>query len=407
VITQATADAIARKIEKNFEEQVKFLAKLVQAKSPNPYNPQESSVEMPIEKEVGELIFQKLQESGFEPRKMGASRERSNILVEWGEKRARNSLMFNGHMDTVPPEREDVISPYSGSVRGGKLYGLGALDMKGALSAYVYAAKALKEAGVELTGKLYLAFVVDEESGACSRWGTQYLLEEGVVPRACIIGEHGSRIIRIGQRGVYRFKLVTKGEAVHTGVSAWERKELGKNAIVEMMKAVEALKNLEIPYKPAKTFAGRKPVFTFPLKISGGKALNMVPERCEAYGDVRLLPGNSDTQVKMLMVERLQKLRLEYELIDLMFVPAAEVDPREQIVEVMAKQVKEVVGVAPQLKGAGPGTDGWMMAKREVATVFGYGPDGSGEHGQGEWVDLNSLKKVTEVYARTAAEFLS
>lgn len=407
MISKTVGSAIARQIEKSFDEQVKFLASLVKAKSPNGYTPQDSPKDEYIEKEVADLIFAKLKELGFEPRRMGLSKARQNIVVEWGEKRARHSLMLNGHMDTMPPEGNDVVSPYSGSVRNGKLYGLGALDMKGALSAYVYAIKALKDAGVKMSGKLYLAFVVDEESGACSRYGTQYLLEEGIVPRACIIGEHGSKVVRIGQRGGYRFKLITKGEAVHTGMSGWEKGEEGRNAIVDMASAIEALQGVEIPHKPSRTFVGRKPMFTFPTKISGGTALNIVPGKCEAHGDVRLMPGNSDNQVKMLMVERLQKLGINYEIQDLMFVPAAEVDPREQIVEVLAREAEQVLGTAPQLRGSGPATDGWMLCKRDVPTVYGFGPDGGGAHGKGEWVDLESLKKVTEVYARTAAEFLA
>lgn len=400
-------NSIARIVDANFERQTAFLSHLVKAKSPNPYTPVDSPLHEPVEREVAELIFAELKECGLSPSFVGASRERANVVAVYGDKRARNSLMLNGHMDTVPPGEGDLISPYTGSVRGGKLYGLGSLDMKSTLCAYVYAARALKEARVDLVGKLILAFVVDEESGACSPYGTKYVLEQGYVPKACLIGEHGSRYARIGQRGAYRFKLIVKGESVHTGVSAWERGELGHNAVVDMARAIEALQGLEITYKPSKTFPGRKPMFTFPTKIVGGAALNMVPDQCEAYGDVRLLPGNSDSQVKMLIIERLAKLGIRYELQDLLFVPSAEVDPKEPVVQALQLAAKEVFGYTPEPKGSGPSTDGWMLSKRDVPTVFGFGPEGSGEHGRGEWVDLLSLKQVTEVYARMIAKFLS
>ena len=406
MIDKTVEKSIKKQVEKNFAEQTKFLTKLVKAKSPNDHTPQDSKADDPIEHEVAELIHGELTTHGFLPKRMGMNKKRRHILLAWGNKRASNSLMLNGHMDTIPPDVSDVISPYSGSVRGGKLYGLGALDMKGSLSAYVYAVRAIKEAGIKITGKLYLAFVVDEESGACSRYGTQYLLEQGIVPKNCIIGEHGSDVIRIGQRGGYRFKLTTKGEPVHTGMSAWERKEKGRNAIVDMSIAIKALQGLEVPHKSSKVFVGRKPVFTFPTKISGGTALNVVPEKCEAYGDVRLMPGNSDNQVKMLIVERLQKLNIDYKITDLMFVPAVEVDARENVVEVLSEQAEAVLGTKPAQRGAGPGTDGWMLTKRGVPTIYGFGPDGSEVHGRGEWVNLESLKKVTEVYARVIVEML-
>lgn len=398
--------SIARAVKTTFPEEVAFLSSLVKAKSANAYTPQDSPLHEAVEGEVPTLIFEKLKELGLLPRYVGASRERPNVVAEWGEKRGRVSLMLNAHMDTIPPEGRDVVAPYSGIVRSGKLYGLGSLDMKSSIVAYMYATYALIKAKVKLKGKLTLAFVVDEESGACSSYGTQYLLEQGCNPKACLIGEHGSEYVRVGQRGVYRFRIVTKGESVHTGGSAWERGEAGHNAVVDMARVIESLQGLEIPFKPSKMFEGRKPVFTFPTKIVGGSGYNAVPSDCEAYGDVRLLPGNSDSQVRMLIVERLQKLNLNYEITDLMFVPAVEIDQHDPLVLSLQKVTKSVLGYVPEAKISGPGTDGWMLVKRDIPTIMGFGPDGGGEHGKGEWVDLESLQKITEVYARFIVDYL-
>ncbi len=403
----SVGSTIARAVKTHFDSEVAFLSTLVKSKSPNPYTPQDSPLHEEVEGEVPTLIFEELKTIGLSPRYLGASRERPNVVVEWGEKRARNILMLNGHMDTIPPEGKDVVLPYSGAVRGGKLYGLGALDMKATLAAYVYAVRALITAKVKITGKLHLAFVVDEESGACSPYGTRYLLEQGCVPKACIIGEHGTDYVRVGQRGSYRFRIVVRGEAVHTGVSAWERGEMGHNAIVDMAKAIEVLQGLEVPFKVSRMFVGRKPVFTFPTRITGGSAMNVVPDMCEAYGDVRLLPGNSDSQVKMLMVERLSKLGITYEIQDLAYVPAVEIDPHDPLVLTLQKAAREVTGKTPEVRVSGPATDGWMLVKRDIPTIMGYGPNGGGEHGRGEWVDLESLRQVTEVYARMIASYLA
>lgn len=397
---------IARSVKASFDEEIAFLSSLVKSKSPNPYTPQDSPLHESVEGEVPTLIFEKLKSIGLSPRYLGASKERPNVVAEWGEKRGRMGLMFNGHMDTVMPEGRDMISPYSGAVRNGRVYGIGSLDMKASLVAYIFAVKALIESKVKIKGKLTLAFVVDEETGGCSPYGTQYLLDQGCVPKACFIGEHGSKYVRTGQRGVYRFKIVTKGEAVHTGVSAWERGEIGHNAVVDMSKIIEALQGLEIPFKTSKMFEGRKPVFSFPTKINGGVAVNIVPAYCEAFGDVRLLPGNSEAQVKILMIERLQKLGIPYEIQDLIFVPAVEIDTHDPLVLSLQKTAKAVLGVEPEAKISGPATDGWMMVKRDIPTIMGFGPTGGGEHGRGEWVDLESLQKITEVYARFIVDYL-
>lgn len=400
------SSTIARAVKTSFDEEIAFLSALVKSKSSNPYTPQDSPLHESVEGEVPTIIFEKLKALGLLPRFVGASKERPNVVAEWGEKRGRVSLMLNGHMDTVPPEGRDVISPYSGAVRNGKIYGLGSLDMKASLAAYIFAVQALINAKVKLKGKLTLAFVVDEETGTCSPYGTQYLLDQGCVPKACFIGEHGSQFVRVAQRGSYRFKLITKGEAVHTGVSAWERGEVGHNAVVDMAKIIESLQGLQIPFKASKMFADRVPVFTFPTKISGGTAMNAVPSICEAFGDVRLLPGNSDSQVKLLMIERLQKLGIKYEIQDLIYVPAVEIDAHDPLVLSLQKSAKAVLGYVPEAKASGPGTDGWMMVKRDIPTIMGFGPDGGGEHGRGEWVDLESLRSITEVYARFIVDYL-
>lgn len=400
--------AIARAVNNNFESQVDFLSRLVKTDSSNPFTPSDSKPDVPVEKAVAELIFHKLAEfGGCAVKEYGVSKERPNIVCEWGTGSGRKSIMFNGHMDTIPVGESPVLNPFSGAVRNGKIYGLGVLDMKASLSAYIFALKALIDAGVKLPGKMILAFVVDEEVGGVSSFGTKLLLEAGVTAKACIIGKPGTENIAIGHRGCYRFRLKVKGQGVHTGVSEWEKGIRGKNAIVDMAKAITALKGLDIPYKPAKIFSGRKPMFTFPTKISGGTAVNLVPEVCEAFGDVRLMPGNSDKQVKLLMVERLKPLGIDFEIDDLLFVPAVEIETREEVVEALASQAEDVLKTQPRFRGVGPGNDAWMMIKRDIPTVAGFGPDGGGNNGYDEWVDLESLKKVTEIYARTAMVYLS
>lgn len=401
-----TSTTVARVVSKNFDEQKEFLSSLVKTRSANSYTPLNSPSDKALEGEVAELIYDKLKEIGASPRRKGVNRKRYNVLCEWGNKRARKSLLLNGHMDTIPPDEKTVLNPYSGSVRGGKMYGLGVLDMKATLSAYVYALKAIIDLQAKSDGKLILAFVVDEESGACSKYGTQHLLDYGVSAKAAIIGEPGTKTIGVGHRGGYRFKIVVKGQSVHTGVRAWEKGDKGRNAAVDMAKVITALQNLDIPYKSAKAFAGRKPVLTFPTKLESGHAVNVVPGIAEAWGDVRLMPGNSDKQVKMLIVEKLQKLGVDFEIEDILFVPSVEIDPREEIVETLHMEAKEVLGRSPKVRGVGPWNDAWMMVKRDIPTICGFGPDGGGEHGDDEYVDLESLKKVTQIYVRTILKYL-
>jgi len=272
---------------------------------------------------------------------------------------------------------------------------------------YLYAAHALHSAGITVAGHLILAFVVDEEPGACSPYGTHYLLERGLLRGdAVIIGEPGSDKIATAHRGLYRFRLKTQGEAIHTGLKAWEQGRRGRNAILDMARIALALADYSLPAIRSEAFPNRKSVLTFPTLIRGGSGINVVPGWCEAYGDARLLPGISADDVKRLIKDQLDRLAIAtYRLDDVLFVPAAETDPQTEIVQTLATAAETITGVRPRLEGSGPACDGWMFITRGIPTVCGYGVTCGGVHGADEWADLESLRKVTEVYAEAILRY--
>lgn len=399
---------LEKRIDKNFAQQTDFLSKLVQARSDNPSTPAGSPKPKSIEAKTARVIFDKLKQLGLFPRRVGESSLRPNVICFLGPERFRKSLMLNGHMDTVEPMGAWKFEPFSGEILDGRLYGVGALDMKATLSAYVYAVVALVQEAVKLDGRLVLAFVVDERSGSLGGLGTKYLLEKGFVAKAAIIGEPGSNNIAIGHRGGYRFRITTRGASVYTGSLAWERKERGRNAVVDMARIICALQHIELPYKPARAFPGRIPVFTFPTQITGGVAMNTVPDLCVAEGDVRLMPGNSDRQVRMWIEDCLRQecADVGYELEGLVYVPSVEIARTEEVVERLATNATEVLSRRPKITGAGAWNDAWMLITRDIPTVVSFGPDGENAHGADEFVDLASLKDITKIYARTVVDFL-
>lgn len=398
-----------KRVNKAFDDQVEFLQDLVKINSANPYSPEESPRNKAIEQKAVHLIWKKLKNLDLNPRKIYLSAYRPNLLVNVGPKRFRKSLILSGHTDTASPTTENwTRDPFAAEIESNKLYGAGALDMKGSLSAYLFALQAILSEKINLDGKLTLMFTADGLTGASCKFGTDFLMQKGLRAKAAILGEPGTGKIAIGHRGGYRFQITTHGESVHAGRSAWEKKEKGRNAILDMAQITVALQEMQLPYKPARAFPGRIPVFTFPTKITGGKTVNMVPDKCVAEGDVRLMPGNSDKQVRMWIEDCLSehKIGAVYEIDDLAYVPSVEILKCEEIVETLYKNAVEVLGRKPRIAGAGPWNEAWMFVTRDVPTVAGFGPDG--DHGQeaDEYVDLDSLKQVTKIYARTIIEYL-
>jgi acetylornithine deacetylase/succinyl-diaminopimelate desuccinylase-like protein len=401
------AREITKQIEVNFEEQVKFLSSLVKEASINDDCGNENG---PVEFGVARLIRGQLRKMGVMAKYFRAKKSRPNVVAVWGNVRARKSLALVGHMDTSKPLFGDREEWFSGQVSSGKLYGAGALDMKGTLSAYVFALKALLDLGIQPAGQLKLAFTVDAKREKPSELGLKFLTKKGFRASGAILGKLGTDKIAIGHRGGYRFKMVTQGEAVNTGRRAWEEGRKGKNAILSMAKIIRKLSHFDLPYRPAKAFPGRVPVFTFPTKILGGKSVDMVPDLCEAWGDVRLLPGNTDMQVKIWIEEKLLGMSdIVYELVDELYVPPMEIEKTNKLVQMLLEQASEVLGKKPRLEGCGPWNDAWMLTcLADTPCIAGFGPDGSEwtSVDEREWVDLSSLKKVTEVYARTVWQYL-
>ncbi len=397
---------IIEEIEKSKREQIEFLQKLVQAKSVNSNmdDPMKSSPYDPIELEVAQLIFNKLKEIGLRPKFEGISLSRPNVVCEFGK--GKKTLIFNGHMDTVPPGKECDFNPFLGFIKDGKLYGAGVLDMKSALCCYVFMAKALLKFEKELNGKICLQFVIDEEPMAASHFGAHYLLEKGYTGNAVIIGEPNTRKITIGNRGGYRFKIEVFGDVVHTGSREWEEKKEGLNAILEMTKIIEALQNFQFSEKEHHIFPGRKNVLTFPVLIKGGKAINIVPDSCVAFGDTRILPGITKEFIEKEIKNKLDKLGIKYKLTPIIYVPSVFIKPTEPIVQILKKNTQQILKKEPISEGAGPWSDMWMFIEKGIPCV-NFGCDGKGMHDKNEYVEIQSVIDVTKIYALTALDFLN
>ena len=87
-------------------------------------------------------------------------------------------------------------------------------------------------------------------------------------------------------------------------------------------------------------------------------------------------------------------------------VPAAVTSQDSEVVQALAAAVGATTGIQPRLEGAGPTCDGWMFITRGIPTVCGYGVKCGGVHGADEWVDLNSMRTITEIYAHTILHYL-
>lgn len=378
------------------EEIIKLTQKLVQI----------PSVEG-LETKVCRLIEKQMAKYGIKGQYFGENKERLNFIARLKGRNRSKTLLFNGHTDVVLPGDKSKwkYPPFLGKLVNGKIYGRGAADMKGGLASITLVAIILKESGVRLGGDIIFAFTANEENPQKEETGACYLLKKGLLKaNACIIAEPKSDYIDIGSRGVYRFAIKTIGKSWHTG----RIHEAGVNAVLNMAKALLALDRYKLSYKPHKYFP--PPKISPGTVISGGTAINVLPEECQALVDIRLSYGQTKVSVKKDLALLWQKLRkqgpqLKMKIKEIFYAPPAVIDEKERIVTLLQKNAQKVLKFKPGLKVSGPMSDNNFMIDAGIPTV-NFGPDGENYHAENEFVYVESILKVAEIFAKTAIEYL-
>lgn len=149
------------------------------------------------------------------------------------------SLILNGHVDVVGAGDETRWSypPWRATVAGGRVYGRGVLDMKGPLCCALAAARAIRQAGVSLKGRLVIQSVMAEEDGGA---GTLAALLRGPLADAAIVLEPTGLQVAPAQAGALNFRITVPGRTAHGAV----RLE-GVSAIEKFVPILEALLALE------------------------------------------------------------------------------------------------------------------------------------------------------------------
>jgi acetylornithine deacetylase/succinyl-diaminopimelate desuccinylase family protein len=383
--------AVLNNIER--DDTVEFLRDLIRTPSVNPPGDEEA---------VAQLVHHRLETEGIDVRLQDVEPGRPNVIGRLTGSGDGPVLLFNAHMDTVPAGDLDSwsVDPFAAEMRQGKILGRGAVDDKGGLCGMVMAAVALKRAKVPMAGELLLTFVMGEEAGHV---GTHHLVDSGLAADMAIVGEWSSaRRIALGYRGRIELELVTHGITAHGS-----RPSYGINAIDLMTEiALPALKDFKMDYDDNEFFMVRKPTMNVGI-IQGGSKVNMVPDRCLALVDIRLMPGQDGVTVCGQIEQRMEGLRREHEDLEIdvdtrVTGHAFFTHPRERLVQELSTAILSATGVEPQYFGKTGSSDANILHHEAGIPVVAYGPGNPSPHAPDEYVEIEDLMEATQVYALTA-----
>ena len=358
---------------------------------------------------------------GLEVSRQEIEEGRANIIARWEGRGNGRCLMFNGHMDTSNTGEEDFLTGIgykpNAQINDGMIYGLGIYNMKGALACYTHAVKALQSSGVKLEGDLILAAVSGEIEK--SQWrefsgreyrgygvGTHYLVNHGVLPDMCILGEPTDMQLVLEHYGSLWVRVAVAGIYVHSAFAAGRAAENSIRRLTQVLNVV-----LEwIPRWEEKTrYRGHPGVANLGC-VRGGHPwrASRTPERAELFLDLRVPPSMSMQEARrefkalfFELKERYPDYGLEFETY--VSVPGATIDSEHPMVEAIERSHRRLLGKAPERDVVLWCSDASVLTRYGIATV-NYGPSSGPRDREGEKVKIQTLLDMTKIYALTAAE---
>jgi len=346
---------------------------------------------------------------------------RANVVGRWTGSGGGKNLMFNGHMDTSNTGCEEFLTGLgykpSAVVRDGFIYGLGIYNMKGALVCYTHAVKALLRAGVKLKGDVIIAAVAGEIEK--TQWGefkgkqyrgygfgTHYLVNHGILPDMCILGEPTDMHVVLEHFGSIWVRISCTGIYVHTAFCEG-REEM--NSIRRMYALMDPIMKWIAVWETKAAYGGKKAIVNLG-GIRGGHAwrASRTPEKTDLFLDVRVPPSvpmseaRRDIQQLFLGLEKQHPdWGLEFETY--VSVPGAQINPEHEMIQAIDANHERITGNRPEREVVTWCSDASVLSRYGVETV-NYGPSSGPRDKEGEKVKIQTLVDITKIYALTAAE---
>ena len=373
------------------------------------------------ELQMAEYMRQGLQKLDLHVTWQEVEESRANVVGRWIGGGGGKNLMFNGHMDTSNTGQEEFLTGIgykaNAVVKNGMIYGLGIYNMKGALVCYTHAVKALQRAGVKLKGDVIVAAVAGEIEK--TQWGefkgkeyrgygfgTHYLVNHGILPDMCILGEPTDTHLVLEHFGSMWVRISCTGIYVHTAFCEG-REEM--NSIRRMHELMSDVMKWIEGWEKKAAYGGKKAIVNLG-GIRGGHAwrASRTAEKTDLFLDVRVPPTipmsearREVQQVFLGMKKNHPDWGLEFETY--VSVPGARISEEHELIKAIDANHTRVMGKLPEREVVTWCSDASVLSRYGVETV-NYGPSSGPRDKEGEKVSIKTLVDITKVYALVAAE---
>ncbi|HEX8231878.1 MAG TPA: succinyl-diaminopimelate desuccinylase [Caulobacteraceae bacterium] len=341
-----------------------------------------------------ELVRRGLEGLGFACRRMRFG-EVENLYARRGT--GGPNLCFAGHTDVVPPGDESAwsSSPFAAEVREGRLIGRGAVDMKGAIAAWI---AAVAQVGAT-SGSLSLLITGDEEGPALdgTRRVVETLAEEGERIDHCIVGEPTSARmlgdqIKIGRRGSLNAVVIVRGRQGHVAYP-----HRAANPIPPLLELLTRLKARALDEGVDGFQPSNLEVTTIDV---GNAASNVIPAEAKARLNVRFNPSHSGASLAEWLQREAEAAQEDFdgEIALEVSVPGepflTEPGPFTGLV---AGAVRATLGLDPEFSTTGGSSDARFI--RRLCPVVEFGLVGATMHMVDENASVDDIRRLSICYA--------
>ena len=422
-LPESVVASVSDAVDASTDELIGFLQDLVRIKSVNPELADSSPTG---ETDVQDFLVPVLEELGCEIDRWDALPGRPDQVGTIRGTGGGRSLAVNGHVDVVPEgdPNDWPYDPWAAEIADGKVWGRGALDMKGGIAAMIHAAKILQRLGYRLKGDLFIETVIDEETGGP---GTLSTIQRGYRPDFAIVAEPSGLDVMPVEGGLEWVRVSVTGQSEHAAMRFESIHAGGQgksvNAIEKGAKILAAIGELEREWAVNKVHPlvpdGLTTISPGVMAAGSGRgedglplvmsAIANIPDYCVMDFDLKYLPSEKTEDVRAEFEDYIARVaqgdswlrehppQVEWGVSGVSF-PPADTPLDHPGMETLLDCISHVRDGAEAIGMVAVTDMAWFAGEGIPSTIFGPG-HASGAHSVNENIDIDQLIDGTKIMA--------
>lgn len=328
--------------------------------------------------------------------------EVENLFALYKGKEGKPHFCFAGHTDVVPAGecKQWRYDPFQGCLEGALLHGRGAVDMKGAIGAFIAAlARLLEQCPLEAT--ISLLITGDEEGVAVNgtRKVLEWLAEKKIALDFCLVGEPTCQgalgdTIKIGRRGSLNTVLTVYGIQGHVAFP-----ERSQNPVPYLIDILQELRQGPAEERSLYFDPSRLEITSVDV---GNPVTNLISGKAQARFNIRFNDRHTGESLKTWITSVCKKYTSKFEVAFEVSGEAEFIEPNETVTSI-SNIIKEITDHTPVLTTAGATSDARFI--RHYCPVIEFGLVGQTMHQVNECVSTEDLEKLTQIYLKIVTWF--